>query len=518
METEQIVATQPQQTNLALRKLGDATRLHASSQLHENHRSAFGQYLTPGNIAAFMASLIQLRRHHIRVLDPGAGTGSLSLAITEHFTNRKAPPRSLHIVCYEIEQTFLPFLEENLQRCATQCATCGTTFTFEIRHQDFLEAAANLLDCAVFGLPPQEQFDVAILNPPYKKIAANSRERHMLRAISLETVNLYAGFLAASASLVADDGELVAITPRSFCNGPYYRNFRRYLLDRMTLKRLHVFDTRDTAFKDDKVLQETVITHAKKSTTRGTVQITSNARPEDPIKSSLSLPHDSVVLPEDHEVFIRLVASREELRISEQVSAFTHTLSEIGLEVSTGRVVDFRSREYLMKHPAANGVPLIYPLHFRDWGIAWPNVEGKKPNAIRSCETTASMLLPPERFVLTKRFSTKEEKRRVVAVVYDPKEVSDSPVAFENHINYYHASNRGIEENLAWGLAAYLNSSLLDSYFRTFNGHTQVNATDLRSLPYPSIPQLERLGRYAKAHKPGAHAIDDYLLTEIGEA
>jgi adenine-specific DNA-methyltransferase len=518
LETEQVVAIQPPQTNLALRELGDATRLHASSLLRENHRSTFGQYLTPGKIAAFMASLIQLRRDHIRVLDPGAGTGSLSLAITEHFTNRKTPPESLHIVCYEIEKTFLPFLERNLENCAAQCAMRGTAFTFEIREQDFLEAAANLLDCAVFGLPPQEQFDVAILNPPYKKIAANSRERHMLRAISLETVNLYAGFLAASASLVTDGGELVAITPRSFCNGPYYRHFRRYLLDRMTLKHLHVFDTRNTAFKDDKILQETVITYAKRTSTRGTVRITSSDRPEDPIKSTLDLPHDSVVHPEDREAFIRLMTSNEELRISEQVSAFTHSLAEIGLEVSTGRVVDFRSGEYLMRLPDTDGVPLIYPVHFRDWGISWPNGESKKSNAIRFCKETASMLLPPERFVLTKRFSAKEERRRVVAVVYEPKEVSDSPVAFENHINYYHAANRGIEEDLAWGLAAYLNSSLLDSYFRTFNGHTQVNATDLRSLPYPSAPQLERLGRFAKAHRPCPSAIDDYLLTKIGEA
>lgn len=40
----------------------------------------------------------------------------------------------------------------------------------------------------------------------------------------------------------------------------------------------------------------------------------------------------------------------------------------------------------------------------------------------------------------------------------------------------------------------FLNSTLVDLYFRQFNGHTQVNATDLRSFRYPNEEQLLRLG------------------------
>ena len=35
---------------------------------------------------------------------------------------------------------------------------------------------------------------------------------------------------------------------------------------------------------------------------------------------------------------------------------------------------------------------------------------------------------------------------------------------------------------------------MVDVYFRQFNGHTQVNATDLRSFNYPMWVELERLG------------------------
>ena len=55
-------------------------------------------------------------------------------------------------------------------------------------------------------------------------------------------------------------------------------------------------------------------------------------------------------------------------------------------------------------------------------------------------------------------------------------------MGFENHLNYFHKKGRGIDMPLARGLAAFLNSTLVDAYFRQFNGHTQVNATDLRSL------------------------------------
>jgi hypothetical protein len=44
----------------------------------------------------------------------------------------------------------------------------------------------------------------------------------------------------------------------------------------------------------------------------------------------------------------------------------------------------------------------------------------------------------------------------------------------------------------------FLNSTRLDEHFRLFNGHTQVNATDLRSLKYPSRDALLELGGWAK--------------------
>lgn len=81
-----------------------------------------------------------------------------------------------------------------------------------------------------------------------------------------------------------------------------------------------------------------------------------------------------------------------------------------------------------------------------------------------------------------------------MACVFDPLSVHAVSVGFENHLNYFHAHGRGLPETLAKGLFLFLNSSVVDVYFRQFNGHTQVNATDLRSLRYPSRQQLEHMG------------------------
>lgn len=99
---------------------------------------------------------------------------------------------------------------------------------------------------------------------------------------------------------------------------------------------------------------------------------------------------------------------------------------------------------------------------------------------------------------MVRRFSSKEEKRRIVAGVVDPDAFNNPPaLGFENHLNLFHENKRGLPQALARGLAAFLNSTAVDEYFRCFSGHTQVNATDLRRIKYPSRNALIELGKWA---------------------
>jgi adenine-specific DNA-methyltransferase len=176
------------------------------------------------------------------------------------------------------------------------------------------------------------------------------------------------------------------------------------------------------------------------------------------------------------------------------MSQFTASLADLGLSLSTGRVVEFRASAFLRSEPGLPTAPLIYPCHFNGGFVDWPKLNSRKPNAIVSDERTRELLLPAGAYVLVKRFTAKEERRRVVACIYDPGRVPARLVGFENHLNYFHAEGHGLQMRLAKGLAGFLNSTVVDSFFRQFSGHTQVNATDLRALKYPARAELERLG------------------------
>jgi adenine-specific DNA-methyltransferase len=173
--------------------------------------------------------------------------------------------------------------------------------------------------------------------------------------------------------------------------------------------------------------------------------------------------------------------------------------------------VDFRAKDLLVSQPIRNTLPLIYPCHFRNGFVEWPLVKTRKPNAIINTAASQNLLVESGVYALVKRFSAKEERRRIVACIYDPKRIRAEKIGFENHLNYFHAHGKGIPMTLAKGLSAYLNSTALDIYFRQFNGHTQVNATDLRNLPYPDIGQLEQLGANIGDIFPNQKALDELV-------
>lgn len=477
-------------------------------------RSQIGQFLTPVSIGKFMASLFEDCPQRVRLLDPGAGAGVLFATCVENMISKAERPQSIEVVAYETDRSILPYLEETLRNCQSLCKSHAIEFYGTIKSEDFVsEALADVGGSLFHALG--NRFTHVILNPPYKKINSQTPMSRKLYLSGIEVANLYAVFVWLSMLLLEQGGQMIAITPRSFCNGPYFKKFRAAFLRMMSLEHIHIFGSRRKAFGDDNVLQENIIYHAVRGPEKPkSVSISVSEGLDFDNLTTLTVPYSQVILPGDRDMFIRLDVNASDVTLLEQVKYFNSSLSKLGLSVSTGRVVDFRAREHLKQFPEQGDVPLIYPCHFADGYIRWPVESGKKPNAITSNEETTSLLVEAGFYVLTKRFSAKEQQRRIMAAVYDPVRINASFVGFENHLNYYHFNGRGLPVDLAKGLALYLNSTIVDQYFRLFSGHTQVNANDLRKMPYPTRAQLTRLGASFKETMPDQEAIDSIIEKE----
>lgn len=462
-----------------------------------------------------MASLFRLDRPVVNLLDAGAGEGALTAALVRRLCREHRKPREISVTAYEIDSAIIPQLQITLSLCRMQCERAGIAFSARVYNADFIESVVPMLRNELFGIKPSF-FNTVILNPPYRKIHSNSTARLLLRSADIETTNLYTGFLALAVRLLDGDGEMVSITPRSFCNGPYFRSFRMEFLASMSLRQLHVFESRSAAFNGDDVLQENIIFHATKSPRQPERVIisSSSGEPGAPVREH-TVAFGDVVSRSDPQQFIHLVANAGQARAKVAMNRLSATLSDLGLSVSTGRVVSFRAKSFLRDQPALDAVPLIHPCHFNEGHVQWPRTDRRKPNAIVVNDETRELLIPSDTHVLVKRFTSKEERRRVVACIFDPHRVSGIFVGFENHLNYYHAHGRGLSMILARGLTAFLNSTLVDVCFRQFNGHTQVNATDLRNLRYPSRRQLEHLGQIVEDVAINQQQLDDLVEKEL---
>lgn len=463
----------------------DLLRIDANTKLDPGIRSALGQYMTPAVVAQYLASLFDCKHEHVVLLDPGAGVGSLTAAAVQALLGRA---RTIEVDAYEIDPTMAGYLSTTLDQCRN---AAPRRVKPQIIAKDFILSGVDDLAGGLFSVSARN-YTHCIMNPPYKKMASNSSHRIALRRIGVETSNLYTAFMAVAIKKLAPRGELVAIVPRSFCNGSYFKPFRELFLSEMALRSLHVFEDRNKAFKEDEVLQENIILHAVKGARQGKVMLTTSSGSGFDDLSHRKVDFEQVVVPDDDDKFIRIAGSEVDQMVLDRMTAFPHLLRDIGIGVCTGPVVDFRLRDDLRAMPQKNTCPMIYPSHAEGEHIVWPKPEGKKANAIAISPASRKWLMPDGWYVIIRRFSSKEERRRIVASVYEPH--GGDWVGFDNKVNVIHSDGRGLEPAVARGLAKYLNSTLVDLYFRQFSGHTQVNATDLRMMPFPSIEVLVRLG------------------------
>ncbi|MCP4605216.1 MAG: methyltransferase, partial [Proteobacteria bacterium] len=367
-------------------------------------------------------------------------------------------------------------------------------------------------------------YDHVIANPPYFKLnKKDPRVKAVLGQVKGHT-NIYTLFMAIAGRLLKPQGQACFIVPRSFCSGAYFSSFRQDLLEQVVPLAIHLFESRRDTFRRDAVLQENIIIAFRRrqpeqgqplslviSTSQGPLGL-------DGKLAARRVPMRYFVGRCNGSLFFRLPTGELDEQIIETMSSWDGSLAGYGLSVSTGPVVAFRARSFLTTTETVRqgqAAPLLWMQNVRPQRVEWPVARGKKPQGISVEEGSAPLLVSKANYVLLRRFSAKEEPRRLIAAPLLADRFIGEWIGLENHLNYIYRKQGVLEAEEAYGLSGLLNSALIDRYVRISNGNTQVNAAELRALPLPPLEIIKQIGRRLLTDKADTPADVDAIVFPI---
>lgn len=210
----------------------------------------------------------------------------------------------------------------------------------------------------------------------------------------------------------------------------------------------------------------------------------------------------------EHASYVYLVTNAEEVETLNSLNKWENTLQSIGLKMKTGLTVDFRNREALRDVAEEQAVPLFYSQHIQNGKVVFP--VGKEHEYLVTEQR--GLLQPNKNYLFVKRFTAKEEHRRLQCGVYLAKKHPEySQISTQNKINFIDGM-RDLSECVVYGLYVLFNSTLYDCYYRILNGSTQVNSTEVNSMPVPSMDVIEAMGKELIAAHDMSEPVCDRIL------
>jgi adenine-specific DNA-methyltransferase len=359
-------------------------------------------------------------------------------------------------------------------------------------------------------------FTHVVANPPYAKFPTRLMTDEQKRRFAATTYghpNLYGLFLQVGVELLADDGRLSFINPKSFVSGLYFRNLRRFLQDHLAIERFDLFDKRTGLFEG--VLQEVVILSGHRGIQREQIELREFAgSPNKPAAKVIQVESESVLLGEefDHAFFTSpdSLAHHVLARMTER----SEPLSAYGFKAVTGTIVWNRLKPHVRNEASADALPLVWGNGIRLFRFAG--------TGNRAGEATHMALVPKTENIITfgdallvKRMTAREEARRLVACRV-PDELANDPRGYfaENHINIVRPTDDArLDLDVVLGL---LNSRLFDYVFRALNGNTNVSATELEMLPVVEGPELADIAACVR-ELTGSRGADAAALAELDQ-
>ncbi|MBE9129114.1 MULTISPECIES: Eco57I restriction-modification methylase domain-containing protein [unclassified Coleofasciculus] len=202
-------------------------------------RNKLGQFATPTALAADItkyARMLLPTNPKIRFLDPAFGTGAFYSALLQQFPVSQI----VEAVGYEVDSHY-----------GNEAIKLWRETPLKLNITDFTQA-----------IPPNSDWakaNLLICNPPYVRHHHLSRiDKLRLQRVTEEIAgiklsqlaSLYCHFLCMSDAWMAPDGLAGWLIPTGFMDVNYGQPIKDYLLNRVTLLRIHCFDPADVQFED----------------------------------------------------------------------------------------------------------------------------------------------------------------------------------------------------------------------------------------------------------------------------
>ena len=327
----------------------------------EASRKASGQFFTPATVARFMAQQLGPLQSGARVLDPALGSGVLACAVIERAI-AAGQPVEFWLDGYEIDPELGQVASEVLREATKWAAAQGIIVHAQVHPGDFILKGVPAAQPYLFMAEssnhagPHSLYSHIIANPPYFKLNSSDPRVKAVDGQIKGHTNIYTLFIALAVKKLTPRGKACFIVPRSFCSGVYFSAFRQELIQEALPLAVHLFESRQDTFKNDAVLQENIIFTFQRRYIRSrqiplaaslTISTSKDASELTHRPMSRQVQLKQFLNQRYGHLFFRLPTGELDEQIVEMMDQWTGSLSQYGLEVSTGPVVAFRAQSWL---------------------------------------------------------------------------------------------------------------------------------------------------------------------------
>ena len=442
------------------------TNIYTKKHNKENRKTK-GQFFTPLSVAEFMALRASYASQHLSILEPGAGNGLLTASIIKYCIENE--------LCTSFDVRFVENDTDVIELLKSTIAAITNYVNDNNGNIKIILSTDNYITTDM-----DEKYDIAICNPPYKKIRKDSEESRRMNNYVHGQPNLYGLFMCQAINHLKDDGHFVFITPRSWASGSYYKLVRKHVFENLNITDLLLFENRNNVFDNEDVLQETLITVGVKGVQQSQFIYLYNA------DSNLNLEPMQMEVPSQlikdigADSYLLLPKNESDLQVINRMSNIPDTFESLGYCFKTGPVVEFRNKDAISAVAIDGYIPMYRSASIVNGQCVFPANTEKAQYLDLSKK---QLLITNGNTVFLRRLSAKEENRRLQSCIYY-QTGNNEYISVENHVNYLVRSDGTAlsEDEVEW-INELLMSEDYDAYYRIINGSTQVNAGELNRLP-----------------------------------